>query len=248
MAYTKTHNKPAMLLLALLGVMLLSACTTSGNPLSKLKKSNLEVATAKEFAGAQSISHLSRFTQEDVFKIGDIAEVTVHGFEDFSGTYVVDRTGKIHFIHIGELQVEGTNITDLQASLRQSYGRCCLQNPSVSIKKESQKLGTIVVDGAVKEPGAFELLQVIKLSQAVALAGGATIDSNREQVIIAREINNERKIMTVNLRDVQTRGANDPLIYPNDVIFVQDNQGRIMFNDFIRTVPILSAVLYGVTR
>lgn len=185
--------------------------------------------------------------EEDVFNVGDTAEVTVHGFEDFSGIYSVDRSGKTHFTHVGQVQVAGVTITDLQTTLRQRYGACCLQNPSVSVRKEAQKLGSIVVDGAVDEPGAFEINRIIKLSEAVALAGGVTLDGDRTTVVLARQVGNERRLASVNLEEVQL-GAYDPPIYPNDVIFVQDNAGRLMFNDFIRTVPIVNAVIYAVTR
>ncbi len=242
---SSTHKVTAFkLLFVLLTPFWVSACATTDAP--NLRTS--ATMTAEELQAFQPTNQLISHKEEDVFNINDTVEVTVHGFEDFSGTYAVDRTGKIYFSHIGEVQVAGKSITELQVTLRQRYGDCCLRKPSVSIIKEAHTLGKIVVDGAVDKPGAFEITKVIKLSEAVALAGGATFEADRKTVILAREFNGERKIITVNLENLQTLGAYDPFIYPNDVIFIQDNAGRLLFNDFIRTVPILSAVIYAVTR
>ena len=225
----------------------ISACSTSGGTSSKNEVPASQTFTAEEFEAARIVNTPSRYSQGDVFRAGDTVDVTVHGFEKFSGTYLVDRDGLTHFIYIGEIRTAGLSVTDLQNVLRKRYGNCCLNDPSVSVKQETTSLGVIVVDGAVESPGAFELSKVIKLSEAIALAGGATDVADRKEVILAREINNERKIMTVNLENVQVRGQLDPMIYPNDVIYVQDNNNRVLYNEFLRALP-LASIFYSFTR
>ena len=103
-------------------------------------------------------------------------------------------------------------------------------------------------DGAVSDAGVFEIQDVIKLSEAVALAGGMTDVANPEMTVLSRIIDGERKISNVNMTDIQLYGAADPLIFPNDVVFIQDSKGRLLYQDFVKTLPLVSAVIFAATR
>ena len=89
---------------------------------------------------------------------------------------------------------------------------------------------------------------MIRLSEAIALAGGASELANKKSVIVGREFDKERRVSAFNLDEIQLNGQHDPLIYQSDVIFVEDNKGRMVYNDFIKTLPLLSAVIFGITR
>ena len=130
----------------------ITACTSTNLFKSNEEISPSKIFTATEFESTHGLATRSQFPAADVFKAGDTLDVTVHAFEKFSGTYLVDAFGKTHFVYLGEILVAGLSITDLQNTLREGYGECCLNNPSVSIKKETDKLGRIVVDGAVESP------------------------------------------------------------------------------------------------
>ena len=54
--------------------------------------------------------------------------------------------------------------------------------------------------------------------------------------------------MVVDIGDIQLRGAADPVIYPTDVIYVEDSMGRLLFKDFVETLPLVSAIIFGFTR
>jgi len=152
--------------------------------------------------------------------------------------------------HIGDIVVEGKTIPEVQLKVRDGYRACCLVNPNVSIEREDKQpiFGKIVVDGAVNESGVYEIENVIKLSEAVALAGGVSEVANTDLVILSRIINGERKVSNVNLSEIQLYGANDPLIFPNDVVFIQDSKGRLLYKDFVKTLPLVSAVILATTR
>lgn len=185
---------------------------------------------------------------EEVFRPGDKVTVTVNGFKEFSGVYNLDKSGNIFLGHIGHLKAAGLTIPALQQKLHQEYNSCCLINPNISIEREGQAFGKIVVDGAVNDAGIFEIDEVIRLSQAVALSGGLSDIADSESVMLSRIIDGERKVSQINLKNIQLAGAFDPAVYPNDVIYVQDSKGRMLYNDFIKTVPVLNAVIYAITR
>ena len=193
-----------------------------------------------------SIAEIARSTTKDTFKIGDTADITVYNVESLTGTYVVDRIGNINFPLIGVVKVAGLSTIDLQKILTESYGTYYLRNPNINVKLDAQDLGRVVVDGAVNKPGVFEIDRIIRLSEAIALAEGLGEDANGSSVFIIRTINGEAKIKEVNLKDVRKLGAPDPQIIPDDVIFVQDSTGRVVFREFIRAVPLLNtALIFG---
>lgn len=238
--------------LAVLGLALcLSACANIGG--GNLNNSKETIKDSQNYVGSfdnVNVSDLARSVNDDIFKVGDIADVSVYSVEDLSNTYVVDGSGNISFPLIGTIQVAGLSTTQLQETLTQRYGSTYLREPGINVKLESKDLGRIVVDGAVNKPGVFDVKNIIRLTEAIALAEGLdTIETNGSEVYIARTINGERKVTQVDLRSIRKFAAIDPQIIPDDVIFVQDSSGRILFREFLRTVPLLNtATLLAIRR
>lgn len=207
-----------------------------------------ETFDPKSYDTDQALTNYTPIINEKTVRIGDVTTITVNGFDEFSGVYTVDNTGNIFLAHIGNVNVVGKTIPELQNDLYKRYNTCCLVNPNISIEIEQQIFGKIVVDGAVDSAGVFEIDSLIKLSEAVALAGGLTEIAKPELTILSREIEGKRKISTIDLAAIQAFGGNDPLIYPNDVIFIQDSKGRQLYQDFVKTLPLISSVLLATTR
>jgi len=223
--------------------LMLSSCSSLGG--QKVRENPNYVA---EFAD-ENISKIAQNITKDIFKVGDTANLTVYNVDALSNSYVVDRNGNINFPLIGTIRVESLNTAELQEILTQKYGSQYLKNPGINVKLESNKIGRFVVDGAVNKPGAFEVNDIIRLSEAIALAEGLNnIDTNGSKTFIVRNVSGERKVTEVDLRTIREFGGKDPQIIPNDVIFVQDNSGRVLFKEFLRTVPLLSTAVIFATR
>lgn len=185
---------------------------------------------------------------QDRFRVGDIADIFVYNVEALTNTYPVDREGNINFPLIGTQKVAGLTTLELQQQLMAEYGENYLQKPSITVKLEASKLGNIVVDGAVSKPGVFELFKPVRLSEAVALAGGLSENANQKEVYIVREIEGKKKVKVVNLKDIRQMGASDPQIYPQDIVYIQNSAGKAAYNEFLKTIPLLSAILIAGTR
>lgn len=230
---------------------LLTACSTvnsqslegqldaNGNPVS-----DMFVTEFPEVSLDQVIAQ----SRNDTFKVGDTAIVSVYNVETLSTDYVVDRAGNIVFPLIGTVKVAGLSTLEVQEALVERYGSQYLRNPSISVKIEARDLGKIVVDGAVEKPGVFELNNVIRLTEAIALAEGVTNDANLKEVFIIRDVNGERLVQSVNFENVRKLGTADPVIIPNDVIYIRDSFSRVAFREFLRTVPLLNTAAILATR
>ncbi len=195
-----------------------------------------------------SESTLAINAEQDSFRVGDIADITVYNVDSLTNTYPIDREGNINFPLIGTQKVAGLNTLELQRNLITAYGENYLQSPNITVKREAQVLGNVVVDGSVSKPGVFELNKPVRLSEAVALAGGLSEYANAKEVYIVREIEGKKKVKVVNLKDIRQLGATDPTIHPQDIVYVQGSTGRLAFNEFLKTVPLLSAILIAGTR
>lgn len=229
----------------------ISACANTGGVFtSKNSSSQIQsnINYVKSFPDVD-INSIAKRISKDTFKIGDTADVNIYQVEDLSDTYVIGRDGNINFPLIGSVQVAGLTTTQLQKTLTEKYGSSFLRTPGINVKLESSEIGSVVVDGAVNKPGVFEVNDIIRLSEAIALAEGINqIDTTGSQIYIIRYINGERKVTQVDLREIRTLGANDPKIIPDDVIFVQDTSGRVLFREFLRTVPLLNTAVILSTR
>lgn len=190
-----------------------------------------------------TIEDVALKVNRDVFKVGDTANVKVYDVDNLSAPYIVDRFGDVNFPLIGSVKVAGMTTVDLQQALTEKYGSKYLQNPNINVQIEAQDLGRVVVDGAVNKPGVFDINRIIRLSEAVALAGGLDEDANGSSIYIVRTIDGQRQVTEANLKDIRKLGSPDPQIIPDDVIFVQDSAGRVLFREFLRTLPILNSAV-----
>ena len=236
--------KPAFLCLSMVA---LSACASFGGD-----SSNPDLLADGDFY-TQDFPEVSENTlainaEQDRFRIGDIADIFVYNVDSLTNTYPIDREGNINFPLIGTQKVAGLTTLELQKQLIQEYGATYLQDPSITVKIEASKLGNIVVDGAVSKPGVFELYKPIRLSEAVAMAGGLDENANQKQVYMVREIEGKKSVKLVNLKEIRQMGATDPQVYPQDIVYIQDSAGKAAYNEFLKTIPLLSAILLAGTR
>lgn len=182
----------------------------------------------------------------NIFRVGDTAHVEVFGFEKLSGSHQINQTGTISMPLIGTVKAAGLSTSGLQNLLTARYASNYLQNPSINVVMDAKSFGKIIIDGAVSKPGVYEVDSIINFTEAIALAGGLNELGSRDEVFVIRVVDEERVIHTVDLASIQTMGAADPAIIPNDYIFVKDSQNKTTYNEIIRAMPLANTLaLFG---
>lgn len=86
--------------------------------------------------------------------------------------------------------------------------------------------GIIYVTGNVNKPGSFPLRDTVKLSQAIAMAGGLAQDSKKKEIRLVRATDENQTTTTeqvVNLFEIEKDPAKDILLKPYDVIMVPES-------------------------
>ena len=129
------------------------------------------------------------------FSAGDTIEIVVQGENDLSGSYYIDKKGKIDLPLIGFLHVSGKTGHEIKNAITKSLKDGFIKNPVVSVKTtqavHDNDMGekNIYVVGEIKNPGYYALPDnASHLLNIVALAGGYTPKANKEEFEIVRNI------------------------------------------------------------
>ena len=176
------------------------------------------------------------------YKIAPMDKLAIKVFksDDFSGDYDVDLAGHISLPLVGEVEAANLTTAELDQRLTEKLGEKYLEHPdvSVSIKQSAGRL--ITVDGAVNGAGSFPVLGPMSLMQAVALARGTAQDANPRRVAIFRTISGKRQAAAFDLTSIRRGEAQDPEVYPGDIIVVDGSHVKAVERQILSSVPLLA--------
>jgi polysaccharide export outer membrane protein len=97
----------------------------------------------------------------------------------------------------------------------------------------------VTVSGAVTEAGVFKFDEPATLSEAVAMAKGATHTANLHRVAIVRTVEGQRVAGVFDLAAIAAGRSADPAIRENDVIVVDDSRSKVFWREFVQVLPFL---------
>jgi polysaccharide export outer membrane protein len=179
---------------------------------------------------------------ESGYRIAPMDTVTVKVFKapDMSGDYEVDLTGHISMPLVGEIEAANLTTAQLDDRLTQKLGEKYLEHPDVSVGVKASTKRSVTVDGAVKQSGSFPIAGTTSLMQAVALAGGTTEDANAHRVAIFRTISGQRQVAAFDLVAVRRGQAEDPQVYPGDIVVVDGSAIKAFQKQILSNIPLLT--------
>ena len=158
------------------------------------------------------------------------APQTSIGSSSGSGTqilaYTVDEQGDINFPVLGKVAVSGKTRQEVAAYLRSRLiERDLVKDPIVIV--EYVNLGVNIL-GEVNRPGHLDVMKdYFTILDAIAAAGDLTINGQRENVMVFREIDGEDQTFVINLCDRQNLLSSQAYyLQQNDVIYVSPNPKR----------------------
>jgi len=113
---------------------------------------------------------------------GDAIRVELSREEELSGEYPVDESGRVSLPLVGDRMVRGVPPDELERDLEAAY-REQVRNQAINVTL----LRRVRVLGEVNEPGLFHVDPTMTVADALALAGGATSNGDKEEVRIIRD-------------------------------------------------------------
>lgn len=177
-----------MTIAALAIIVPLAACSSQGANLPSLEAAKTDDANYRLGAG-------------------DRLRIQVLGAEDLTGDYIVGDNGAISSPLIGEVKAAGDTRAQLERAMEKKLAQGYLKNPKVSVSIVQYR--PFYIYGEVTKPGEYPYASGMRVTSAIATAGGFTYRANQEFVVVTRN-GQERKA-----------GPNSPIL-PDDVIKVPE--------------------------
>ena len=158
------------------------------------------------------------------YRIGrqDLLEITVFDVDELDQTVRVADDGSITMPLLGRLAVEGLTKGELEALIARLLEARYVRDPQVTVFVKEYESKRVAVSGAVKKPGAYEMLGRKTLLEMISVAGGLDSDLGKEIVIFRPRQDGSTQRIPVDL-DRLVYDADPELnlvIAPGDIIYV----------------------------
>lgn len=213
-----------LLLLALLP--LLVACVASSGP---VRSGTAKVVTTTDNLGQpDTTSSTGAYLGTADYRIGgqDLIEISVFQVEDLNQTARVNSRGQISLPLIGTVTAGGLTASELERELARMLSESFLQDPQVTVFVKEFASQNITMEGAINGPGIYPLKGRTTLLQAVAKAGGVQDIANLQGIVIFRTVDGQKMAALYDLRAIRGGDAEDPEVYGDDVIVVDQSGPR----------------------
>jgi len=151
-------------------------------------------------------------------------------------SYLIHKDGSIDFPLLGKIQVAGKTKLHLREHLLIRLKEY-VNDPIVNISMANFK---VTVLGDVTRPGTFAIYNdKITLLEAIGMAGDLQITGKRDNIMVIREVDGEKRIYRVDLRAGNI--LNSPVYYlkQNDVVYVEPNKAKVNSSSYSATFGII---------
>ncbi|MEO5963308.1 MAG: polysaccharide biosynthesis/export family protein [Thermomonas sp.] len=176
------------------------------------------------------------------YRVGaqDLLEISVFGVQELNKEVRVNSNGQISLPLIGGVMAGGRTIPELEAELARKYSDGYLQKPQVSVFVKEFTSQRVTLEGAVAKPGIYPITGKTSLLQVIALAGG--VDDKTADlggIVLMRQVDGKRMAAAYDLRLVRKGKSEDPPIFGDDIIVVEQSASKTMLRRFIESIPAL---------
>jgi len=156
---------------------------------------------------------------------------------------VVRPDGMVDLLWVGQAQVAGRTVGELANGLQEDL-QATMLSPAVSVVVTQLAAKRVMVLGAVRNQGIYGFDTALRLTEALAIAGGAVDDANLSQVRIIRATPAGRDVRRVRLDRLLAKGdlSQDLLIQDGDVVFIPNKWLADVNYYVLRVLPFVDMV------
>lgn len=173
----------------------------------------------------------------------DLIEISVFGVDRLSQAVRVNSNGQISLPLVGGVTAGGMTIPELETELAARYADGYLQNPQVSVFVKEFASQRLTFEGAVKEPGIYPLTGRMTLLQGIATAKGLEPLADLKGIVLFRQIKGKKMAAVYDMRDLRSGRIEDPVLYGDDIIVVEQSGSKTILRRFIESVPAFALFL-----
>jgi polysaccharide export outer membrane protein len=155
----------------------------------------------------------------------DVVTISFTFSPEFDQTVSVQPDGYVALKGAKPLPAEGLTVPDLQEAIGKAYAGF-LHDPEVTIVLKDFEKPYFIVGGEVNRPAKYELRSDLRVTEAVAIAGGLTARAKHSQIVLFRRVSDdlvESRLLNVKAMLVSRNLAEDIHLRPGDFLFVPQN-------------------------
>lgn len=155
--------------------------------------------------------------------------------------YLVDKNGEIQLPLVHNIKLSELTLVEAQAVIKKAITPF-LKEPEVTVTLMNFKISIL---GDVNKPSVFTVSDDrISIPQALSLAGDLSTTAKRENILLIREIDGNRKYINIDMTSPAL--FNSPYYYlkNNDVLYVEPGKAKFANqNQFLKILPIVLSVI-----
>jgi len=177
----------------------------------------------------------------DGYRIGaqDILDISVFRVPELSKSVQVSEIGTINLPLVGNIRAAGGTARELEQTLTKLLGDKYLNAPQVTVLVKEYNSQRVTVEGSVEKPGVYPYRGRVTLLQMLAMAGGFKEVADTADVLVFRSIDGKRQAARFNVDEIKSGRLQDPAIMASDVVVVAASSGKVLYQDFLKTLPVL---------
>jgi polysaccharide export outer membrane protein len=157
---------------------------------------------------------------------GDTFDLDFALTPEFNQTVSVQPDGYASLRSVGDIPVEGKTIPELRDLVITAYSHV-LHGPVIVIALKDFDKPYFIATGQVAKPGKYDLRSDLSITEALAVAGGASDKAKLSEVVLYRKTpagNFEGKVYNIK-KLLSTRNlSEDARLLPGDLLYVPQNR------------------------
>ncbi len=150
------------------------------------------------------------FSDEYSIGAGDKIIIHVFGEPDLSVETLVGDSGTVSYPFLGQIQVKGKSVLQIEDDITQRLKGDYLVDPEVTVSILSYR--QFYVNGHVKRPGGYPFQPRMTVRKAISLAGGFEVRANKSKLRVVQSDDPESNAKSIEL---------DAFVKPGDIIIVE---------------------------
>lgn len=175
-------------------------------------------------------SNVSSESKDYTLGAGDLLRISVYGSPDMLTEARLSAGGVITFPLLGEIALGGLSAKSAEnkiADLLEKNGY--LKKAQVNVLVTQYQSQSVSILGDVYKPGKYALDKPSKLSEVIALAGGATPNGSDIVTLIRTEAGKSSK-RDIDMRDLIAKGdsTHNPNILAGDIVYVNAREVSVL--------------------
>jgi len=156
-------------------------------------------------------------------KPGGEATTTGANANEKASSFVVDKNGMIEVPLVGRVNVLGQTTTQAKETIRAQASQYYV-NPIVNVRFLNFYINVL---GDVSRPGKYIVTdEKTSILDAIAIAGDLSITGRRENVLLVREENGEKRFIRFNLNSTEIFKSPYYYMRSGDVIYVEQGKAK----------------------